>query len=183
MNERLYTGDIDKLRRPERIKRMQPELILKLALEDIKVTNMLDVGTGSGLFAQLFYEQGINATGLDINPDMIKAARQYLPQCNFVHSPAEKMDFPENSFDLVFFGLIFHELDDYLEALTRARKIANKRVCILEWPYKDQPIGPPLEHRLKPDFILQLSRQAGFTQTDISEMSNLVLYRLQKSYT
>src|SRR4030042_1358759 len=50
----------------------------------------------------------------------------------------------------LFDGLVLHERDDPRGALQAARHVSRKRVCLLEWPYREQPFGPPMEDRLSP---------------------------------
>ena len=82
-------------------------------------------------------------------------------------------------FNLVFFGLVLHESDEPLKVLQEARRVARQRVCILEWPYRDnESFGPPLAHRLNPTGIANLARQAGFTSVKNISLTHLSFYRL-----
>ena len=49
-----------------------------------QVTSILDVGTGSGLFAEVFFKRGLEVSGVDANPEMLIAARQFVPKGIFV---------------------------------------------------------------------------------------------------
>tara|TARA_B100000925_G_scaffold103599_1_gene76298 strand:+ start:8899 stop:9855 length:957 start_codon:yes stop_codon:yes gene_type:complete len=44
---------------------------------------VIDVGCGRGHHVSHYSQQGIDATGLDISPSMIKLAKQEYPECNF----------------------------------------------------------------------------------------------------
>jgi len=90
MHERRFNREIERLRDPERIARLEVERVVDLALEGLKeVQSVLDVGTGSGLFAEQFAAKGLQVTGLDANPEMIPAARQYVPAGTFHEGIAE----------------------------------------------------------------------------------------------
>jgi ubiquinone/menaquinone biosynthesis C-methylase UbiE len=159
MHERRFNREIERLRDPERIARMEIERVINLALDGLKgVQTVLDVGTGSGLFAEQFAAKGLQVTGLDANPEMLPAAQQYVPSGTFQEGIAEKLPFPDGSFDLVFMGLLLHETDDILAALREAHRVALQRVAILEWPDEEQPFGPPREHRLSYEKIALLSQ-------------------------
>ena len=56
MHERRFTGDVERLRAPERIARLEVDRVVNLCLEGTRVDNVLDVGTGSGIFAEAFSE-------------------------------------------------------------------------------------------------------------------------------
>jgi len=92
---------------------------------------------------------------------------------------AEALPYPNASFDLVFLGLVLHESDEPLQVLQEAWRVTRNRVCILEWPYRDEEVGPPLAHRLDPTEIADLARQAGFTHLEHIQLNRLTFYRLE----
>lgn len=49
-------------------------------------------------------------TGVDINPEQIKAAQKNFPGYKFLIQDAPGLDFPEYSFDLVVANSFFHHL-------------------------------------------------------------------------
>ena len=51
MNERRFNGSVDKLRNPERLERLQLERVLAYSLAGVAVKDVVDVGTGTGVFA------------------------------------------------------------------------------------------------------------------------------------
>ena len=178
MHERRFNREIERLRDPERIARLELERVANLALEGLTaVQTVLDIGTGSGLFAEQFAARGLQVTGLDANREMLTAARQYVPSGTFHEGVAEKLPFPDGSFDLVFMGLLLHETDDILAALSEARRVTRQRLAILEWPDEEQSFGPPREHRLSSEKIALLARQAGFKELQWERLDALVLYR------
>lgn len=180
MHERRFNREIERLRDPDRIARLEVARVVDLALEGLKdVRTVLDVGTGSGLFAEQFVSKGLQVTGLDANPEMIPAARQYVPSGIFQVGIAEKQPFSDGSFDLVFMGLLLHETDDLLVALREAHRVAFQRLAILEWPDEEQTFGPPREHRLSFEKITALALEAGFSEVDGLRMESLVLYRMK----
>jgi ubiquinone/menaquinone biosynthesis C-methylase UbiE len=177
MHERRFNREIERLRDPERISRLEVKRVTDLALEGlIKTRNVLDVGTGSGLFAEQFAAKGLQVTGLDANPEMLPAARQFVPEATFQEGIAEKLPFPDGSFDLVFMGLSLHETDDILAAMMEARRVVHQRLVILEWPDEEQPFGPPREHRLAVEKIVSLAQQAGFKEVKQIHLEYLSLY-------
>ena len=177
MHERCFNREIERLRDPERIARLEVERVANLALENLKeVQTVLDVGTGSGLFAEQFAAKGFQVTGLDANPEMLPAAQQHVPGGTFQEGIAEKLPFPNGSFDLVFMGLLLHETDDALAALREAHRVAVMRLAVLEWPDEEQSFGPPREHRLSYEKITALAKQAGFKTVQEIHLQNLSLY-------
>jgi ubiquinone/menaquinone biosynthesis C-methylase UbiE len=181
MHERRFNQEIERLRDAERVARLEVGRVVDLALENkAQIHTVLDMGTGSGLFAEQFAARKLLVTGLDANPEMLSAARQIAPQVRFEQGVAEKMPFLDGSFELVFMGLLLHETDDPLAALREARRVAVQRIAILEWPDEDQPFGPPREHRLSFDKINLFVNQVGIKKVDVLRLDNLVLYRIDR---
>ena len=179
MHEKRFEGDITRLRLPERVERLEVGRVVELCLEKSQIKNVLDVGTGTGLFAEEFFCRGLSVAGLDVNPEMLPAARQFVPKGGFRQGEIEALPYPDGSFELIFLGLVLHESDDTLKALKEARRVASKRVCILEWPYRDQPFGPSLADRLNPEILASLFKKAGFRKWTMKDLANTVLYRLE----
>lgn len=178
MNERTYNRPPAKLREKERIERLEPAKVVELCLNDSSIKSVLDIGTGSALFAEEFYKHNMKVAGIDINPNMIEAAKKNLPEADFKLAGAEELPFKDKSFDLVFMGVVFHEVENQLKVLQEAKRVAVKSVCILEWPHREEEDGPPLDHRLKEEFILSTAKEAGLSTTEIIPLKRLVLYKL-----
>ncbi len=179
MHEKRFEGDISKLRSPERVERLEVDRIIGLSLEGEIIGSVLDVGMGSGLFSESFSGRGLKVSGVDANPEMLTAARQFVPGGKFREGTAEALPYPDGSFDLVFLGLVLHESDEPLKTLQEARRVARKRVGILEWPYQEGAFGPPLVHRLNPEDLTAMFQKAGFRKWKLTELSNTVFYALE----
>jgi ubiquinone/menaquinone biosynthesis C-methylase UbiE len=179
-NNRVYNREIERLRSQERLERMEVDRVVQLCLEQGNVSSLLDVGTGSGLFAEMFTQKGLSVTGVDVNPEMIAAANRHVPEGKFLVAPAEELPFPDGSFDVTFFGVVFHEVDDYARALKEAFRVTKLSTYILEWQHRQEEFGPPLEHRLKVEFVHELATCVGYRSFEMVPMSTLVLYILHK---
>lgn len=170
MNERRFNGEISKLRNPERVERLQIDRVLAYSFAGLEAKTVVDVGTGTGVFAEAFFQRGLKVKGVDCNPEFIEVARQILPDVEFFESPAEKLPFGDQSCDLVFMGHVLHETDDAAAAMNEAFRVTRKRLAVLEWPYIDQQVGPPLDHRIRVERIKQLGEAAGFSFCDVIQL-------------
>ncbi|PKO03335.1 MAG: hypothetical protein CVU43_03275 [Chloroflexi bacterium HGW-Chloroflexi-5] len=181
MHEKRFNRDIERLRDPDRIARLEVARVVELVLAGLEDTKtLLDIGTGSGLFAEQFAAKGFEVTGLDANPEMIPAAQMFVPSAEFRIGVAEKLPFEDNSFDIVFMGLLLHEVDDLEKALSEASRVAQQRIAILEWPYEVGEFGPPLEHRLSVEKIEAAAKLVGLEIKKQERMDHLVLYMFEK---
>jgi SAM-dependent methyltransferase len=172
---------VERLRSPERVQRLEVERVVQLALEGISVKSVLDIGTGTGLFAEAFANRGLTVSGIDPNPEMLEAARSHVPGADFRQATAEAIPFPDGTFELAFMGLVLHETDDLLKAIQEASRVAQARLIILEWPYIQQDFGPGLEERLQPAQLLNLAAQAGLSAGETIPLEDLLLYRFDKA--
>ncbi len=69
---------------------------------------ILDLGTGTGVLARAFAKRGAAVTGVDIAANQIAAAKALAEQQGldiaFRVGPAEEIDFPDASFDVISAG-------------------------------------------------------------------------------
>ena len=179
-HEKRFNGSPDKLRAENRLALLEVDRVVDLALAGIEAAGVLDVGTGSGLFAEAFQQRGMLVAGLDVSPDMLEMAAHHVPEIVLRQGTAEKLPFADSFVDVVFMGLLLHETDSPLQALKEALRVGRLRTVILEWYYTDdQSFGPPLAHRLSEEKIRELSEQAGFRRFTKHALTNLVLYILE----
>ncbi|MGA2477691.1 MAG: class I SAM-dependent methyltransferase [Spirochaetia bacterium] len=177
-HDKRFHGGAERLRAPERLALMEIPRVVQLSAEGADILSVLDVGTGAGVFAQAFAERSLKVTGIDPNLELLEMARTGVPAAAFVEATAEVLPFADGSFDLVFLAHVLHETDDPEAALREARRVARTRVAILEWPYRREDKGPPLEHRLKPERIAQAAARAGFTAVERIELVHMDFYRM-----
>jgi ubiquinone/menaquinone biosynthesis C-methylase UbiE len=181
MHEKRFNREIERLRDPDRITRLEVARVVELVLAGLEDTKtLLDIGTGSGLFAEQFAAKGFEVTGLDANPEMIPAAQMFVPTAQFRIGVAEKLPFEDHSFDILFMGLLLHEVDDLEKALSEASRVMKRRIAILEWPHEVGEFGPPLEHRLSVEKIASAAKEAGLKMYQQERLDHLVLYILEK---
>ena len=61
-------------------------------LENEKVKSALDLGCGTGLFAQYMVARGLNVTGVDICFEMLEIARKRCPDTLFINKEVSNLD-------------------------------------------------------------------------------------------
>jgi ubiquinone/menaquinone biosynthesis C-methylase UbiE len=164
------------LRSPERVALMEVGTAVDLSLSGIEARSVLDVGTGSGLFAETFLARGLAAAGVDKNPAMLELARQYAPAAEFVKAEFDAMPFENDSFDLVFYGHVLHESEDLVGTLREARRVARLRIAALEWPYAEEQMGPPLEHRIDEAAVRSAAAAAGLANVTVHQLKHMVMF-------
>jgi ubiquinone/menaquinone biosynthesis C-methylase UbiE len=118
---------------------------------DFQDKKILDVGCGLGVWLAQFAAQTApeNVFGSDIDPELIAEAKQHFPDvpaANIVVSPAEKLPFADNSFDIVFSNEVMeHVADDQqvMREVARILKLGGKYVFFTPnrgWPFETHGI-------------------------------------------
>jgi ubiquinone/menaquinone biosynthesis C-methylase UbiE len=177
--EKVFHG-VKKLRAPERLAFLEVDRAVSESLRGLGARTVLDIGTGSGIFAEAFAGRGLVVTGIDLQEEMLEAARTFVPGARFERAASEDLPFAGDSFDICFLGLVLHESDRPRRAVEEAYRTCRMRTAVLEWPDREQPIGPPLGHRLKTDDLLRLAAAAGFVQVRAVPLTHLTLFLFDK---
>ena len=86
---------------------------------------VLEVGSGAGGGIALFAADGHEAFGLDISPVAVERSKKTYPKVSFSCANLFNMDFPENSFDVVFnSGVIEHfKYPDNIKAIRAMERV------------------------------------------------------------
>lgn len=103
------------------------ETILKDLVSDVPGRHALDIGTGRGQFAIYLARLGFNVTGIDLSESMISLAGKHalLHELNidFQTGDAEKLNFKDNTFDVVVSRNLLWTLHDPEKALKEWRRV------------------------------------------------------------
>ena len=109
----------------DKFRKASEEMFLKMRLlgltrEEHSGKNILDCGCGTGEFTSWYASHGNQVTAIDLSKPSIEQARAYAKsyglddKINFVHKSVLEMDFPDNSFDIVYsYGVLHHTADPY----------------------------------------------------------------------
>lgn len=80
---------------------------------EIRTARVLDVGSGTGAIVGHLLEQGVgDVSGNDLSADMVKLASARFPGVRFTLGPAEEIDVPAGSLDVVTGFSVLHHLPD-----------------------------------------------------------------------
>lgn len=174
-DDKIYR-QIEKLRDSNRLAFLETGKVVQLSLEGINPRTVLDVGTGTGIFAEAFDQRGLEVTGVDIQEPMLEAARSFVPRAAFRLASSENLPFLDRAFDLVFLGLVLHESEHPPLAFRESARMANLRLVVLEWPYREESLGPPLKHRIRPEHLQEMAEGNGFPKAKTIPFKYLSLY-------
>src|SRR5947208_6221503 len=98
---------------------------------------VLDVATGTGAVArELIRRKGCRVVGVDVTPEMLAEARRRLgPEVELVEARAERLPFPDASFDGLTFTYLLRYVDDPAETLRELARVVRPggTVAMLEF--------------------------------------------------
>ncbi len=170
MDERKFdTKKLDKLNSPERLKMINPDLVLKtIGLANPKV--LVDIGAGTGIFAREFAKKIPDATvyACDSSEIMIDWMKENLEDKNIIPllSGESSIDLEYGIADLVYMITVHHELLEPETLLLQAYKLLNSggKIAIIDWRREEMQDGPSLEKRISEETIINQLQKVGFNK-------------------
>ena len=156
-------------------------------------TRILEVCCGLGYGVGAAVSRGADATGIDFAPAMVDGAKARYPGASFMQGDAERLDFPDASFDAVICAFGVNHLPSPEEALCEAHRVLRPggRFAFTMWctPGKskfhqlvlesirahgtlDVPLpAAPLPFRFsEPEACIAALTQAGFNEPRVTEV-------------
>ena len=133
-------------------------------LGDAPVSNMLDVGTGTGRMLELLGPRAGRALGVDISHDMLRIARETLERSAQPHVQARQGDMyrlPSNAstHDLVLIHQVLHFADEPAAVIAEAARVLQPggRLLIVDFaPHAAEELRTRHQHR-----------RLGFTEQEV----------------
>jgi SAM-dependent methyltransferase len=170
MEKKFNPSHLEKLNNPDRLKNLPPDFIWnKLAMD--KCQTIIDIGAGTGLFSQAFYNLMGEGTvyAADISADMVdwmesNEAEKSLGLVPVLMSENE-VPLDSGEADLILMFNLYHELESPLTLLKETRRLLRPggKICIADWKKGNTPMGPPQEIRVEASEITAQLAETGYT--------------------
>jgi len=97
---------------------------IRAELPNLNGLEVISLGCGSGVDTRWLADSGAKrVVGIDVSTGLLDIAKTENPDLEFHEMNMEKLDFPDNSFDLAYSSLAIHYVDDWTVPLKEARRI------------------------------------------------------------
>ena len=98
--------------------------------------NVLEVGCAEGFFTRQFAKSGHTSTGIDFSRHFLELAEKHrneegLDNAVFIEARAEKLPFPDSSFETIFLGEILEHVKDVRQVLQESYRVAKPRATFI----------------------------------------------------
>lgn len=107
--------------------------------------SVLDIGCGEGALLKRLAADGVEAEGIEIEPELIDQARS--DGLAVRNAPAESLPFEDGSVDWVVSEFTAHHLADIERAVAEAKRVARRGVAMLDIWYDPLLAGHRLANR------------------------------------
>jgi len=135
-----------------------------------------DLGAGTGYFER-YLSKAVAPDGIvlaiDTEPEMVKhlgerALKEKTANVVPVLALADDPFVPKGRADMVLVVDTYHHIDDRLAYFRRVRETLAPagRVVVIDFHKRDMPVGPPLQHKLAREFVVDEMTQAGYRLAD-----------------
>jgi ubiquinone/menaquinone biosynthesis C-methylase UbiE len=148
--------------------------VVRRAVAGIASPAVLDAPCGTGRITEILLEEGLTVVGGDISPAMIAVAQQKCKRFGAAVSwrqvDLERLDIPDNSFDLVTCIRLFHHLETPdREAILRQLARVSRRYVLVNVAYSAAIYR--MRRKLKLALGLETSRTSSTKEEILREAS------------
>src|SRR5581483_850913 len=157
---------------PKRDAWQKPVELVK-ALDIRPGATVADLGAGTGYFSRyLAAAVGPDGTVLPVEPEpklleylRDRAEREKTATVIPILGSADNPRLPPRAVDLVLIVDTFHHIDDRIQYFRALRRVLRPggRVAIVDWQKRALPVGPPMEHKLAREQVVDEMTAAGYT--------------------
>ncbi len=139
-----------------------------------------DIGAGTGYFERFFSEAvgpGGTVYAVDTEKNMVehlagRARGEKTPNVQPVLAAPDDPRLPSGSTDVVFLCDTYHHISGRIDYIHRLGRVLKKGgvVAVVDFHKKPLPVGPPLEHKLAREAVIEEFEEAGWSLARESDL-------------
>lgn len=158
---RIPDERMDRLRDPERLEQLKMDEVMR-QLVSPEINSAVDVGAGTGVYTEALRQAGVSEIiAVDVSEKMLEELIRWTPNVRTIQADASYVPLDDNCVDLALSAFCLHEVDDALTALTQWKRLARRRLAVIDWIPYDDPENPRASRHLPIEEIHALGRRAG----------------------
>jgi len=177
-NEHMRQSSVEDLIRrfesPERDAYQQPGKVLEY-LGDLKGKDVMDIGAGSGYFSVKLAEAGARVIAADVDDEFQEFLRRRIQENDLSNIETRKIPYDDpglrkEEVDMVLMVNSYHHIEnrpDYFDKVREGIKPDGELVIIDYFKFQI-PVGPPVNHKVSMDVVVNELKEAGFTAFDVN---------------
>lgn len=154
---------------------------VKLLEKYIEGKKILDVGCGQGIYVDFLVSKGFDGWGVDFVEEFVKRAKKGK-KGSFVLGKAEKLPFPDKSFDTVLlFDIVEHA--DEEKVLKEAKRVARKKILVIvprQVDYELEKAGVVFRHYIDKSHLKEYAEN---DFENLAKKTGLKLVHLEKIHS
>lgn len=177
-NEHMHQSNfeelIERFESPERDAYQQPEKVLNY-LGDIKNKTIIDIGAGSGYFSAKLAAKGAKVIAADVDDNFLNYIQQRIDENNLSNIVLRKVPYDapgleEAEVDIAFIVNTYHHIENRTAYFSKVKKGTkeNGELIIIDFFKTEIPVGPPVNHKISIDVIVDELKKAGYSSFDIN---------------
>lgn len=177
----------------------QPMEVMSLKKWRLEVTKdlkgkVLEVGVGTGKNIP-YYPANIDVTAIDFSGKMLEKAREKASKLNkdvkLIQMDAQNMDFPDNTFDMVFTTCVFCSVPDPVKGLQEIRRVCkpNGKIIMIEHVRSEKKVIGLIMDILNPMTVnlyganinrrtVENVQEAGFTEVQVTNLTGDIVKKI-----
>ncbi len=162
---------IEKFESPERDDYQKPDFVMEY-LGDLKGLRVMEIGSGSGYFTARLAQAGATVIAGDVDDEFLSYLKNKLSENGLDSLPIELKKLPydspklkSESVDKVFLVNTYHHIENrssYFAEVRDGLKLDGELI-IVDFFKKEAPFGPPKEHKISINQVIEELQAAGFT--------------------
>ena len=176
-NEYMHRSSVkDLIKRfesPERDEYQQPQKVLD-NLGDIKGQTIIDIGAGSGYFSVKLAARGAKVIAADVNEEFQEFIRKRIREDQLSNIETRKIPFDapglsEQEVDKALIVNTYHHIENRKEYFKKVRSGTKPdgELIIIDFFKVETPVGPPVDHKISIDKVINELKMAGYSSFDI----------------
>ncbi len=177
-NEHMHRSSVkdlvERFESPERDAYQEPQKVLEF-LGDIQGQTIMDIGAGSGYFSVKLAERGAKVIAADVDDEFQEFLKERIEKNNLKNIETRKIPYDSPNLkveevDMVFIANTYHHIENrpvYFAKVKEGTKPEGALV-IIDFYKSEIPVGPPLDHKLSMDVVVNELKKAGYTSFDVN---------------